>query len=84
MSDYTTAASALASVIAAEQKQFAREANDAAELMEQIAKDPTSSRISSDLSRLSQQVAQLIRRAAKIDASQEAAQLMGADHNTEK
>ncbi|GAA2199914.1 hypothetical protein [Streptomyces bangladeshensis] len=76
-----TAATALTRAITWEQEAFARDAEMAARTAAHIAANPpTAGRsVSGDLTRLSQYVADLLRRAAKIEAGLEAISLMDAD-----
>ncbi|MFI6210283.1 hypothetical protein ACIBAI_28610 [Streptomyces sp. NPDC051041] len=74
-----TAASVLARQVADDQDEFARDAREAADLLGWIAEHPEESRVLGDLSRLSQQVTELVRRAARIKASTEALRLMEAE-----
>lgn len=74
-----TPASMLASSVAREQEMFTRDASYAAELMQRIADTPDAAHSVGDLSRLSQQITELIRRAATIKASTEALGLMKVD-----
>ena len=81
------AATALSRVTEWEQEAFARDAERAAHAAAHIAANPpTMGRtVSGDLARLSQAVADLLRRAAKIEASLEALSLKNAaDPATEK
>lgn len=77
-----TPASMLASSVAREQEMFTRDASYAAELLTRIAETPDAAHVVGDLTRLSQQVAELVRRAATIKASAEALDLMNS--TTEK
>ncbi|MEV5319100.1 hypothetical protein AB0K92_15840 [Streptomyces sp. NPDC052687] len=79
MSTKATAEDALAWIAARDREEFARDARAAAELLTHIADNPGRSGIGSDLSRLSQQVAELVRRAAKISATEEASALLKAE-----
>ncbi|MFD5221379.1 hypothetical protein ACFWMH_27440 [Streptomyces tendae] len=79
-----TPAALLARNVAAEREIFAREAQYAAELMKQIADNPESAVVGGDLTRLSQRVTELVRRAAAIKASAEAVELMNVDSNPQE
>ena len=74
-----TTADFLARQIAIEEELFASDTRSAAELMARIAADPTSKVVGGDLSRAAQQVAELVRRAAKIAAWRETHGLMSAE-----
>ncbi|MFF7795526.1 hypothetical protein [Streptomyces sp. NPDC007991] len=71
-----TPARILASTVARDQEVFARDAGYAAELLKLIADTPDAAHVVGDLTRLSQQVSELIRRAATIKASSEALGMM--------
>jgi hypothetical protein len=84
MSSHATAANALALSLARDEQEFTRDAQAAVELLTYIAGHPKPAVLGTELSRLSQQVAELVRRGARITASTEAAQLMNATLATEK
>lgn len=79
MQDRMTSAAFLARQINQEREQFAVDAQRASELMAGIAANPTSKLVGGDLSRLSQQVAELVRRASRIDAWREAHALLESE-----
>ncbi|SFY52058.1 hypothetical protein [Streptomyces sp. F-1] len=76
-----TAAHALARSITGEQQMFTEDAQRIAEQAAYIAANPPveGRTVSGDLTRLSQYVADLLRRAAKIEASVQALALMKAE-----
>lgn len=74
----TTQADALRRTAAQDQEAFSRDARDVADLAEHIAASPAAQNLSGDLSRLSQQVTELVRRAARIKATVEALEMMQA------
>lgn len=76
MTSSITPASMLASSVARDQMTFTRDASYAADLLKRIADTPNAAHVVGDLTRLSQQVSELIRRAATIKASAEALDLM--------
>lgn len=71
-------ASKLSSSVAREQRTFTHDADYAAELLKRIEKTSDAAHVVGDLTRLSQQVAELVRRAATVKASLEALELMNA------
>ncbi|MFI8932543.1 hypothetical protein ACIG3E_33385 [Streptomyces sp. NPDC053474] len=79
MSDVTV--SFFARTIADDEAIFTRDVRSAAELMESIARNPDAGRADGELARLSQRVTDLVRLAAKIKASREAIELMGAQRD---
>ncbi|MFE9252898.1 hypothetical protein [Streptomyces sp. NPDC007088] len=68
-----------ARIITSEQEKFSRDADYAAELMAVIAKNPDAASTVGDLTRLQQRVTELLRRAAKIEASREAEKIMRSE-----
>ncbi|MDX5563729.1 hypothetical protein PYK79_10740 [Streptomyces sp. ID05-04B] len=83
-----TAATALTAATQWEQEAFIRDAERVAQAAAHIAANPPTAErttVSGDLTRLSQNVADLLRRAAKIEANFQALSLMNAtDPATEK
>ncbi len=76
-----TAEALLSRGVAREQEDFIRDARRVAELAAHIPENPPTAQraVSGDLTRLSQYVADLLRRAAKIEATIEAVGLMETD-----
>lgn len=81
-----TSAAFLSRTVTKEQEAFTHEARLVAEQAARIAANPPTVQrsVSGDLTRLSQEVAFLLRRAAKIEASLEALGLMEAETSTDR